>query len=230
MKINVLYLLTSRLKDLLDLLRLAFISPKKYFLSVIFNICIDYCDGWRDLKAVIVVDMLKDFIYPEGALPISETSKLIENLENLVKTARRREVPVIFVCDSHRVGDREFEDWPPHAIIGTKGAEVIDELKPEPKDFIVYKRRFSGFYMTDLELLLCELEVKELFVTGVLTDICVLATALDSKIRGFKTYVVEDCCKSVSIERHENALRIMNESFKINVLKCEEAIKKISEA
>jgi len=50
----------------------------------------------------------------------------------------------------------------PHAINGTLGAEIIDELKPQPGDYVVKKRRFSGFYGTDVDLCLRELEVNNL--------------------------------------------------------------------
>jgi nicotinamidase-related amidase len=54
---------------------------------------------------------------------------------------------------------RVREVWGPHAVAGTSGAEVVPELAPEAADFVVPKWRYSGFFGTDLDMLIKELGV-----------------------------------------------------------------------
>ena len=106
--------------------------------------------------AVILVDMLNDFV--TGALTCERAVAIVPQLEKLVAEARKKDVTVIYSNDSHLKGiDRELELWGDHAIAGTPGAEVIPELTPQEGDFVIPKRRYSGFFQTDLQLLLDEL-------------------------------------------------------------------------
>ena len=89
---------------------------------------------------------------------------------------------------------RELErEEPEHCLEGTPGVEIIDELKPQPGDFVVPKRRYSGFYLTDLEILLRGISKSILIITGAATNVCVYATSLDAQQRDFRVVVVSDC-------------------------------------
>ena len=80
-------------------------------------------------KAVIVIDVLNDFV--KGTQKCARASRIVEPLERLVQGARHAKIPVIYCNDAHIKGiDRELEIWGDHALVGTEGAEVIDELKP----------------------------------------------------------------------------------------------------
>ena len=94
--------------------------------------------------AIIVVDVLNDFV--TGPLGCDNAKKIIKPLQELLEVARSKKIPVIYSNDSHLKGiDKELELWGDHAIRGTYGAEVIDEIKPQSIDYIVPKRRHSGF-------------------------------------------------------------------------------------
>ena len=102
--------------------------------------------------AILVVDMLNDFV--TGALKCDRGLAIVPQTAKLLKEARLCNVPVIFCNDAHIKGiDHELKLWGDHAIAGTKGAEVIPELELCEKDYVVPKRRYSGFFRTDLELL-----------------------------------------------------------------------------
>jgi len=97
--------------------------------------------------------MLNDFV--TGKLEVKRTKYIIPNLQKLIEAARKNGVPVIYSNDAHYPQDTEVvEKWGNHAIKGTKGAEVIPELKPSEKDYLVEKRTYSGFYETGLDPLL----------------------------------------------------------------------------
>lgn len=170
-------------------------------------------ETFKPASALLVIDMLNDFVLEGAPLQVPGAQKVVPKIKEIVEEARDREVPVIYICDTHDPKDKEFEHWPPHAVKGTKGAEVIEALKPTEKDYIVTKRRYSGFFLTDLELVLRDLKVEHLVLTGLLTDICVFQTAADAFQRGYQVTVLKDCVMALSEEDHSWALKQMERLF-----------------
>lgn len=159
-------------------------------------------------KAVIVIDMLNDFVH--GSLKCDRAQIIIEPLRHLIEAARNRSVPVIYTNDSHhRDLDKELSHWGPHALAGSEGAGVIDELKPTDRDFVVLKRRYSAFFQTDLHLLLRELGIDTLVLSGLTTDICVRHTAADAFFWGYKLMVPADGTQAFTEEDHKSSLDYM---------------------
>lgn len=169
------------------------------------------------MRALLVIDMLRDFVEEGGPLPVPAARGIIKSINREIRGARERKEPVIFVCDSHRKDDEEFRLYPPHCIAGTKGAEVVEELEMHKSDKIVKKTRFSAFYRTRLTRLLRAKKVDSLTLTGVLTDICVMYTAGDATMRGYGVRVPRNCVASLTEERHEGALRHMREVLGVEV-------------
>ncbi len=155
-------------------------------------------------EALLVVDMLRDFV--EGPFAAPGAAALVPRVRSAIDLARRRGLPVIFVCDAHAPDDAEFAVHPPHAVAGTAGAEIVPELAPRPTDRIVSKRRYSGFFETDLETLLRGMAVDTLVLTGLQTDCCVWHTAADGFFRGFRIVILEDAVAARTEEGHHRAL------------------------
>ncbi|MEM0203125.1 MAG: isochorismatase family cysteine hydrolase [Archaeoglobaceae archaeon] len=170
------------------------------------------------MEALIVVDMQKDFCYRNGALYIENAEEIFETTKRVVDKARKRGMKIVFTQDWHRSDDKEFRVWPKHCVMNTWGAEIIDELKPREEDYIVKKRRYSAFFATDLDLTLRELEVRKVFICGVATNICVLHTAGDAAIRGYKVAIIEDCTKALSDYDQEYAIKHMKSVFNAEIL------------
>jgi nicotinamidase-related amidase len=164
--------------------------------------------------ALLIVNMLKDMI-EEGRpfkMPFIFKQLIVPKIKEFTKKCRQAGIPVIYICDAHRPNDPEFTDFPKgmeHAVKGTKGAEIIEELKPCKGDFVVTKRRFSGFFGTELECLLSELDVNSVIIVGRPTNVCVLYTAADAFFRGFKVYVINDCMYSANENYHLMGLKNM---------------------
>jgi nicotinamidase-related amidase len=169
------------------------------------------------VKALLIIDMLKDFLEREGALCIGDTKNIVANLSSRLQEQRAQGGPVIYIMDRHRPGDAEFEMFPPHCLAGARGGEVVDELAPREGDFMVYKRRYSAFFGTDLDLTLRELGVTELELAGVCTQICVLYTAADARMLNYKVTVRSDCVASFDPEAHEFALKEMAKTLGVTV-------------
>lgn len=159
--------------------------------------------------AVIVIDMLNDFV--TGNLKCDRAQRIIPNIKRLIDATRKYDIPVIFSNDAHEETDFEVvKKWGKHAMKGTKGAEVIPELKLIENDFIVPKKVYSGFYETGLEDLLKRLHngkgADTLVLTGLHTHMCVRHTAADAFFRGFNLIIPEDGVEAFSEGDHKQGL------------------------
>jgi len=171
-------------------------------------------------EALLIIDMLNDFVLPGAPLEVPETRSIINAIQREIKAARAAGKPVIYICDNHDVDDKEFGmfGWPAHAVKGTKGADIVDALAPAPGDRIVPKSTYSGFYGTRLDEVLKKLDVEALRLTGCVTHICVLFTASDAVLRDYAVTVVEDGVAGITREDHDAALRIMKNVMGVKVV------------
>ncbi len=146
--------------------------------------------------ALIVGDMQHDFVTKGGALYIGDqVEKTIDNIVKLLDgTAFDK---VIVVQDWHVMDDPEFNIWGAHCIQDSHGAEVINDIA-QYGAYRVKKRRYSAFFGTDLDLFLRERDIKDVVVTGVMANICVLHTAGDACALGYYTTVVSDCIETTT--------------------------------
>jgi nicotinamidase-related amidase len=153
-------------------------------------------------------------------LEVPNTEGIILHIQKQIKIARKNNMPIIYICDSHEHNDQEFirMGWPPHAIAGSKGAQVIDSLKPSPPDMVILKKSYSGFFDTELDRILKKCNISELLVTGCVTNICVLYTVADAVQRGYKVSVLKECVAALDQEDHEFALRQMRDVLGAQIL------------
>ncbi len=168
-------------------------------------------------EALLIIDMLNDFCREGAPLFVPMTREVIPNIRREIGRARREGTAVVYVCDAHDRNDVEFKNWPPHAVEGSPGAEVIDELKPSARDIIIHKKTLMGFHNTDLENKLRGLGVGLVTVTGCVTNICVMLTAVEAAVRGFNVRVPGDCVAGLDMQMHEFALRELEQVIKAEV-------------
>ena len=171
-------------------------------------------------EALLVIDMLNDFVLEGAPLEVPETRRAVPNIRREIDAARREDRPVIYICDTHAPDDREFSKfgWPPHAVKGTRGAEVVEDLTPRPEDIIIEKTTYSGFYRTNLEETLQGLGVESLRLTGCVTHICVMFIASDAVLRDYEVIVVADSVAGLTEEDHNAALRIMRNVMGVKIV------------
>jgi nicotinamidase/pyrazinamidase len=173
----------------------------------------------RVKRAVVVIDMIEDFAHEGGALYCGPTmGEIIPVIQREIARARAAGEPVVYLTDNHLPDDAEFAVFPPHAIVGTQGAEIIPELAPEDTDDVIPKRRYSGFFGTDLDITLREKRVDTLRLVGDCTNICVLFTAADARNLGYAVEVVRDGVTSFDAEAHEDALRELEKTLGAKVV------------
>jgi nicotinamidase/pyrazinamidase len=171
----------------------------------------------RAKEALLVIDMLNDFCREGASLFVPATREVTPNIQREITRARAEGVPVVYICDAHDTQDVEFDNWPPHAVEGSEGAQVIDELKPAGRDIVIHKTTLLGFHKTDLEKELRGLGAGLVTVTGCVTNICVMLIAIEAAVRGFKVRVPRDCVAGLDMEMHEFALRELEQVIKAEI-------------
>ena len=168
-------------------------------------------------KALISIDYTYDFVAEDGKLTAGKPAQAIANrIAEVTKEAYDRGDYIFFAIDGHDEGDDfhpETKLFPPHNIKGTSGrdlygtlADVYEEIKDDARVFWFDKRHYSAFAGTDLDIRLRERRVNTVVLTGVLSDICVLHTAIDAYNLGYEIEIVSSAIASITEEAHQFAL------------------------
>ena len=133
--------------------------------------------------ALIIVDMVRDFTDPEGLVFYPENQKILPRIKKVLDESRKHELLIVFLqhCNRKDKVDKKAQSMRPNCIEGTFGIEIDPMLEvDEKKDYVIRKRRYSGFFGTDLDLVLRENEVENVVVVGTKTNCCIRATVTDA--------------------------------------------------
>lgn len=164
--------------------------------------------------ALLVVDVLGG----SGDV-VPGLEEMAANVARLTDAARKVGMPVVFSCDAHIPGlDKELELWGTHGIKGTDAAQPLEMLGVCEGDYIIPKRRYDGFFQTDLDLTLRELGADTLIVCGADTNICVLQTLAGAYFRTYKTVVAADACATFLIGTQEGGLEYFSRCYDSRVV------------
>jgi len=176
-------------------------------------------------QAVLVIDMVKDFTDPAGKVSHKGAADIVPAIESLVRHARARGAIVIWVIDRHRPDkpDWELDNVRPHCIDQTPGVELAPPLEPAAEDYVIYKRRYSAFVGTDLDLILRDNHVDTLFLTGTKTNVCIRATAQDAFESNYHVIVPHECVSTDKLHLHEANLEDISK-YMGRVVSLEEAV------
>jgi ureidoacrylate peracid hydrolase len=177
---------------------------------------------WREIErldpstcALLVVDMTRPFVDPGNPLASPNAAVIVPKVRQLLQVFRDGSRPVIWLIQGHHsvAADRgELLDfwWPKPILEGTQDVEVAEGLTVGPSEKVIIKRRYSGFYQTDLELTLRSLRVKAVVICGVLTNVCPYLTAFDAFYRGYRVYYPADATAALNESLHLSALRTIS--------------------
>jgi ureidoacrylate peracid hydrolase len=172
--------------------------------------------------AVLVVDMQNDFTSEGGAfahagLDTVPVQNIVAPIACILGAARETGMKVIYLKMAFRpdfsdVGAPGSKNWSLHTFLSmgepvtgpdgrpsrlfikdTWNTEIVSELTPQPSDIVVTKHRFSGFYGTDLDVILRGLGIKHLVFTGCTTSVCVESTLRDAMFRDYRCLLLADC-------------------------------------
>jgi nicotinamidase-related amidase len=174
------------------------------------------------MKALIIVDMLKDFV--DGELANPRAQRIVEPLRRLLGHAREEGWVVVFSNDAHRPDDPELKVWGEHAMEGTPGAEVIEELEPRDGEIVSPKRHYGAFDETGLEDQLRELGVDEVVIAGQHTHICVRHSSYGALKSGFEITVPRDAVCAFEGVDEDQALEYLEGTYAARVTTVDELV------
>lgn len=164
-------------------------------------------------SAVLVIDMANDFVFPTGVIADAggpdyqrRARAIIPPLARLLDAARQAGITVIYTTDAHTPADTELRKWPPHAMKGTRQADIVPELAPGSSDVVLEKQTYSSFASTDLERVLRERGITRLYITGLHTDCCARHTSGDAFQKGFDLVWVTDALQAFTDDAHQAGL------------------------
>lgn len=169
---------------------------------------------------------------PGGALYVPAAEKIIPAIARLVKACHENETLLISSADAHLPSDPELQQWPPHCMKGTSGAEIVPEATlpkqlivannaafrlPATLDgvqqIIIQKNQLDVFTNPNTEAVLGALPASgiradaEFVVFGVVTEYCVQFAAEGLLRRGRRVAVVTDAIKEIDANKGECSLR-----------------------
>ena len=167
--------------------------------------------------ALIVADMQRDVV-----ANFAFDRDVAQRMAKAVAGARQRGLPIMYVVVERRASGGDAAPVVTDAGLrqsgqastlpadflheGAPGTQIVDELKPQPDDYLVVKRRVSAFYGTSLELYLRSASIDTIMIGGVATNMVVEGTCREARDRDFNCVVLSDCCSAPSREVHDWAL------------------------
>ena len=176
--------------------------------------------------ALLLIDVINDLDFPGNERIVQEVDALAETLYRLKKGARELNIPVVYVNDNFGNWQSNFIQLIEHCKQRhVPGKILADKLTPDKNDFFVLKPMHSGFFATPLEVLLKHLGVEELIIAGIAGNICVLYTANDAYMHGYKLHVPSDAILSNTIDEDSYAVAQMEKLLKANVQTSSDLIK-----
>jgi len=162
----------------------------------------------QSTTAVLLIDVINAFDFKGSTGIVKAAERAAPKIERLVGRARARAVPVIYVNDNFGQWRSDFRSTV-HACAqpDRAGWRIVRRLRPREEDYFVLKPQHSAFYCTVLELLLEDLGTRTLVVAGFAANFCVLFTANDAHMRGFRLVVPADCTAANTPALTRDALR-----------------------
>ena len=174
-----------------------------------------------DLKhaALLVIDM-QNFFHR-----IIQT--VLGNILEVIQSCRQGNIPIIFTQHGHTDPASDgglLEEWWGQMIMdGTNDWKFIPEIIIEPKDIVLPKKRYNAFFETDLDTHLRSRGIKDLIISGVMTNLCCETTARDAFMRDYRVFFLIDGTATGRSELHLATLKNLSFGFAY-LLTCEESI------
>ena len=166
--------------------------------------------------ALLIIDMQNDFVLDGAPLRVAQARSVVPKIYEVLTEFRKKRRPVFHILRVHRrdgsdveITRQELFRKYPFAVEGTHGAAVIEELAPLPSEYVIPKIRMSAFIGTELDLMLRNIGVEELVITGIQTPNCIRTTVFDAIAYNYPAVLVEDAVGAQSDDIHKANIRDM---------------------
>ncbi len=180
---------------------------------------------------LLIIDMQYDFLDASSPLFVGDGPSIISNVREILNYFRENKFHLIFVKRLHRVDGSDvdktrielFQRTGGFLIEGTRGAEIVEAIKPLSSEAVVVKKRWAAFFHTDLDLILRRMEIKTLIICGLQTSNCIRASVTDAISLDYDVIVLEDGTASSNLEIQKSNLLDM-ENMGAKILRTDEVI------
>jgi nicotinamidase-related amidase len=164
--------------------------------------------------ALLILDLISEFKF-EGAQPLLRPAERIApRIARLKARIRSAHLPVIYLNDTAGKWESDQTRFVQRCLASTApGRSIVKQLLPQEDDYFIFKPKHSGFYATPLAELLAMLRVRHLILTGLTSHQCVLFTAVDAHMRGYRVSVPKDCVAANSTAETAHALFIFKSAL-----------------
>ena len=188
-------------------------------------------------SALVLVDLQKDTV-PRFA----KDQSFLANVVRILDYARAEGMPVFLVQtrrhpdyrdEPRTITDGSLQGGPTHEsmgilVEGAPGTDFMDELKHQPSDYVIDKRRGNAFFATPLDTFMRKLGIDTVLAGGISTHQGVESTVRDGRDRDYNMVVLSDCCSATSDEAHQYALEKIFPRL-ARVITTDQAIAKLKE-
>ncbi len=186
-------------------------------------------------KLLIITDYQNDFVSPAGKVAqrigndkLIASQQIKDKITDLINSWHKKQDPILFLIsdynsENYRGNFKSHRKHGPYgdtAIAGTQGHELYG-LHPGEDDSIITKNYFNGFYGTELETFLEKKQITSIYFCGVNTDVCVFHTAIESAVRGYDVYVIEDATETVTPYK-EIFLNYLSDYIGVKIIQSQE--------
>src|SRR5918992_3452429 len=160
--------------------------------------------------ALVMIDVINALDFDHGPQLLEQALPMAHNIAALKRRAKRAGIPAVYSNDNFGRWQSDLNQVLDHVLRdGVPGRPLAEILHPEDDDYFVLKPKHSGFYSTQLSILLDYLGVNTIIVAGIQTHICVLFTANDAYMRDYKLIVPADCVASTDPGDSKRAMELM---------------------
>ena len=160
----------------------------------------------KERAALLVIDMQKFFLDPESPTFTCGGRAVLPNVKRLIAAFRQANRPIIHTRHVHHPEGLDAGImgwwWQGMCLEGTPESEIHDDIAPLAHEKVVLKHRYSTFYNTDLETVLRCLNVEDLVISGIMTNMCCESTARDAYYRDYRVFFLADATGSINEEMH----------------------------
>ncbi len=168
-------------------------------------------------RVLLLVDFINPLDFPGSETLAGPALRAAKATARLKARLAQEGVPTIYANDNYGIWQSDFHSLV-SGCVGHEGecGEIARLLYPQAQDITILKPRHSAFYGSPLELLLAQMQARELVICGLATDMCVQLTAMDAFLRQFNVWVPSDCTAAES-----PAAKAASLSYMKSILKCE---------
>ncbi len=180
----------------------------------------------------MVIDMQRFFVEPGSPLSLEHGNVIIPTVKKLIEGFRKAGLPIIYTKHVHHPDGSDAGNlgwwWDGMIIEGSPESEINSELTPLPEEKVIFKHRYSSFLGTDLDTVLRGKGIKDIVISGVMTNLCCETTAREAFMRDYRVTFLADATGAASEEMHIATLRNLAFGF-ARVALADDVLKEITE-